>query len=94
MQFHPIIINGETGWGITSRELALFLKRRHKHVLRDIRVFLSRKSLSYIVFHFEKKYWKNHFGVWPEYVLTAEAAEEFLLRRKAKAGPAATLKLK
>lgn len=55
MRFHTIIINGEPEWGVTSRELALFLKRRHKHILRDIRVFLSRKSLSFCVFHFEEK---------------------------------------
>lgn len=84
MRFHTIIINGEPEWGVTSRELALFLKRRHKHILRDIRVFLSRKSLSFCVFHFEEKTYRLYRSQeQPEYVLTEEAAKEFLRLRQA-----------
>lgn len=83
MQFHVILINGSFEWGITSRKLAQFLGRRHNKILRDIRVFLGRKSLSYGVFNFEEKtYWKN--GHWPEYVLTKRAAEEFLSQRQVR----------
>lgn len=83
MQFHAILINGSFEWGITSRELAQFLGRRHNKILRDIRVFLSRKSLSYGVFNFEEKTYRKN-GHWPEYVLTKRAAEEFLSRRQVR----------
>jgi len=83
MQFHVILINGSFEWGITSRKLAQFLGRRHGKILRDIRVFLDRKSLSYGVFNFEEKTYRKN-GYWPEYVLTKKAAEEFLSRRRAR----------
>jgi len=83
LQFHAILINGSFDWGITSRELAQFLGRRHSKILRDIRVFLGRKSLSYGVFNFEGKTYRKN-GYWPEYVLTKRAAEEFLSQRRAR----------